>query len=142
MFPSLRICAMEEGRYEIINIDITRNTEIGEPGSTPLSALTEIAGKIRDIADSFPSYIFYYFCDNTQEIPAVSSRNSAIPVQEYRNRLFSAMFQRHCTEEWIDTEIRIGEDFIHLLYRQTEEPYIMELRKMIEDEGNEILSQK
>ena len=72
--------------------------------------------------------VISYFCDFINLLPAT---RKSIPVQEYRSRLFSAMFKRYMSQQdkddFCDDEIKINgvaETFyFHVIYRKEHQLY-------------------
>ena len=65
--------------------------------ATEQNVLHDITGWVADLFASNPNLIIYYSCDDMMPIPSrnISSRNKHLPVNEYRSRLFSHIFDTY-----------------------------------------------
>lgn len=85
--------------------------------------LKEIVSKATDILLSSPDAVLFYFCDFSEQIPHVRHSRDLL-CQEYRDRLFKAMFERFCQnscEDWNDYRIEAiihgAPQYVHLIFR-------------------------
>jgi len=114
------LCEKKLSNIEIIDISIIRKTGIS---SIPPAVFKEMTSKVCDILSSSPNSVLFYFCDSTDPVPdARQSRH--IRCQEYRDKLFSLIFERFCSDskdEWRDCRIEAtikGEpQYAHIIYR-------------------------
>ena len=89
--------------------------------------LYQIEECIADLMQRHPNVILSFFCDFIHFVPS----NKRIPVQEYRSRLFSAMFNRYVSQYHLDdfcnhvVEVEgVSEPFFfHIIYRKEHEVY-------------------
>lgn len=77
----------EEG-IEIVEVLLERVKGVD---STNISVLSEMTNIIHRLFGDNENVILYFFCDDLNEIPCT---NKSVEPQEYRSRLFSAMFER------------------------------------------------
>lgn len=80
-------CLKEEG-IEIVEVLLERVKRVD---STNIAVLSEMTNIIHRLFEDNENVILYFFCDDMNEIPSTSK---SIEPQEYRSRLFSAMFER------------------------------------------------
>ena len=106
---------------EVIDMSIIR-----KKGSDSISlvVLKEIVSKTADILLSSPDAVLFYLCDSTEPIPHVRHSRDLL-CQEYRDRLFTAMFERFCQntcEGWndyrIEASIHGAPQYAHLIFRE------------------------
>ena len=89
--------------------------------------LSQIEECIADLMRKHPNVILSFFCDFIHFVPS----NKRIPVQEYRSRLFSAMFNRYVSQHHLDVFCNhvvkvegVSEPFFfHVIYRKEHEVY-------------------
>jgi len=84
---------------------VNRNIDISEliierihgESTTGQDVLHEITGWVADIFASNPNLIIYYSCDDMSPIPSrnKNSENKDIPVNAYRSRLFTHIFNTY-----------------------------------------------
>ena len=133
------ISVLEEQVRNVIkndNIDISEiiidRLKGGE--STAQEILHVITGRIADLFAENGNLILYYSCDDMNPIPFRNKRsaNKNLPVQEYRSRLFSHIFNSYmCTHQvsgFTNTPIIIcGEgytQYMHLIARDRHQPIV------------------
>ena len=95
---------------------------------TNSKVLVQIENSIADFMQRHRNVVISYFCDFINLLPAT---RKSIPVQEYRSRLFSAMFKRYMSQQdkdvFCDDEIKINgvaETFyFHVIYRKEHQLY-------------------
>lgn len=95
--------------------------------STSQEVLHAITGRIADLFAEHTNLIIYYSCDDMNPIPARNQKgaNKDLPVQEYRSKLFSHIFDSYMYSHQVsgidNTPIIIkGEgytQFMHLIAR-------------------------
>ena len=95
--------------------------------STAQEVLHAITGRIADLFAEHANLIIYYSCDDMNPIPSrnMKSANKDLPVQEYRSKLFSHIFDSYMYSHQVsgidNTPIIIrGEgytQFMHLIAR-------------------------
>lgn len=121
---------------EVIDMSIIRKKGCG---SIPLVVLKEIVSKTTDILLSSPDAVLFYLCDSTEPIPHIRQSRDLL-CQQYRDRLFTAMFERFCLDfgnDWndyrIEASIHGAPQYAHLIFRN-------EHRDVISVIGQEIKS--
>ena len=99
--------------------------------TTEQDVLHDITGWVADIFAQNPNLIIYYSCDDMMPIPSrnTSSENKNLPVNEYRSRLFSHIFDTYMSSHQVsgvsNTPIRLDNYeegigysiFLHLIAR-------------------------
>lgn len=121
------------GNVEIVEVILDR---LYGDNITDRKTLSLISEKIGRIFIESPNLILYYFCDDLHSVP---NQRSSITPQEYRSRLFSAMFERFVKQRELkgvsDSQIYIdavGWDiYLHLIYRDEHSDYIELLKNYI-----------
>ena len=121
---------------EVVEVGLGR---VGSTNVTSHRVLQRIEESIADFMTRNPNAILSYMCDFINLVPS----NKKITVQEYRSRMFSAMFKRYMSQHHIadifDDEIKIdgvAETFyFHVIYHKKHEKYA----KMIADGHHEDL---
>ena len=109
---------------EVVEIGLGRVKGVNVTNHQVLSQIEEC---IADLMQRRQNVILSFFCDFIHLVP--SKKN--IPVQEYRSRLFSAMFNRYVAQHHIAgfcnhvVEIEgVAETFyFHVIYRKEHEAY-------------------
>ena len=117
-------CMRQDG-IELVEIGLGR---VKGNNVTGHKVLKQIEESIADFLDRTPNAVQSYMCDFINLVP---SNKKNITVQEYRSRMFSAMFQRyvsqHHTSDIFDDEIKIegvAESFyFYVIYRKEHERY-------------------
>jgi hypothetical protein len=115
------------------NIDVSELIieRISGDDTTEQEVLHDITGWVADMFANNPNLIIYYSCDDMMPIPSrnANSDNSYLPVNEYRSRLFSHIFESYMASHQVtgvaNTPIRLDnyEDgigysiFMHLIAR-------------------------
>ncbi|MCF0164843.1 MAG: hypothetical protein HUJ92_06125 [Bacteroidales bacterium] len=106
---------------EIIDMSIVRKNGADV---IRMATLKEIADKTVNILDNSPNAILFYICDSTEKIPNIR-RSRKILCQQYRDELFSKMFERYTANldsNWIDykiiAEVENEPQYIHIIYRK------------------------
>ena len=110
---------------EVVEIGLGR---VKGTSITSHRVLGQIEECIADFLSRMPNTILSYMCDFINLVP---SNKKSITVQEYRSRMFSAMFKRYISQHSIDNvfddEIKINgvaETFyFHVIYRKEHERY-------------------
>lgn len=104
---------------------------ISGDSTTEQDVLHDITGWVADVFASHPNLIIYYSCDDMTPIPSrnTNSDNRDLPVNEYRSRLFSHIFDTYMSSHQVsgvaNTPIRLDNYvngvgysiFIHLIAR-------------------------
>ncbi|MBQ9202918.1 MAG: hypothetical protein IJ155_01615 [Prevotella sp.] len=81
--------------------------------TTEQEVLHDITGWVADIFADNPNLVIYYSCDDMMPIPSrnTNSENSGLPVNEYRSRLFSHIFDTYMSSHQVtgitNTPIRL-----------------------------------
>lgn len=109
---------------EVVEIGLARVK--GQNVTSP-HVLALIEDCIADLMQRHQNIILSFFCDFIHFVPS----NKKIPVQEYRSRLFSAMFNRYVSQHHLHdycnhvVEIEgVSEPFFfHVIYRKEHEVY-------------------
>jgi len=113
--------ALEQmGKSEVCDVTLLRQSDYD---GVDRSALKLISHMLFDFLQQNPDNIIYFYCDDFNDLPR-SRHNQALSPQEYRSRLFSALFQdetnRHGIDDYLDDviefEIEGTKRFIHLIY--------------------------
>ena len=116
---------LEGDGIEVVEVGLGR---VKGQGVTGHKVLAQIEDCIADLMLRKRNVILSYFCDFIHLVP---SKKKCITVQEYRSRLFSAMFRRYSTlhglSDFCDNEVRIEgvaeTFFFHIIYRKEHEAY-------------------
>ena len=124
---------MTTNGVEVVDIELERSKGTNV---TSLKVLSLIEDTIADFLLNHENVLFCFFCDFIHLVPTKKN----IPVQEYRSRLFTAMFNRyvklHRLNGFCNHVVKIegvAEPFyFHVIYRKEHEA----LAKMISD-GNQ-----
>lgn len=95
---------------------------------TSHKVLHQIEECTADFLQRMPNVILSYFCDFIHLVP---SQRKDMSVQEYRSRIFSAMFKRYVSQEQqldvCDDEIKINgvtePFFFHVIYHRQHQHY-------------------
>ena len=106
---------------------------------TPMKLLNKFSQLIASFFIGHPNAILYYQCDDISDVPmSFKKKKSGIPVQEYRNRLFTTLFEKVVKKlnvSIIDTPIYIdacGNDvYIHLMSREIHVDMVQKISKDI-----------
>lgn len=105
----------------ILNVLTSRKIDISEliierisgESTTAQDVLHDITGWVAELFASNPNLIIYYSCDDMTPIPSrnKNSENKNMPVNEYRSKLFSHIFDSymasHQVSGVINTPIRL-----------------------------------
>ena len=110
---------------EVVEIGLAR---VKGQNITSHKVLHQIEECIADLLLRMPNVILSYFCDFIHLVP---SRRKNMSVQEYRSRMFSAMFKRYVSQEQqldvCDDEIKINgvaePFFFHVIYHRQNQYY-------------------
>ena len=105
---------------EVVEIGLAR---VKGENITGHKVLHQIEECIADLMQRMPNVILSYFCDFIHLVP---SHKKNMTVQEYRSRMFSAMFKRYVTQQQLfdvcDDEIKINgvtePFFFHVIYHK------------------------
>lgn len=120
---------------------------ISGKSTTEQDVLHDITGWVADIFASNPNLIIYYSCDDMTPIPArnVNSTNKDLPVNEYRSRLFTHIFDTYMVSHQVsgvsNTPIRLDNYengmgysiFIHLIARDIHNDIVEMLKDNIRE---------
>lgn len=118
---------------EVVDIELERSKGLNVTNHKILARIEEC---IADFFQSHNNVLFCFFCDFISLVP---SKKKDMPVQEYRSKLFSAMFHRYVSQHHISNlynnvvKIKgVAETFyVHIIYRQEHSKYA----KMIAEEN-------
>lgn len=116
---------LEQAGIEVVEVGLGR---VKGENITGHKMLGQIEACIADLLQRHPNVILSYFCDFINLVPR---KKKDMTVQEYRSRLFSAMFKRYISlndlDDIFDNEVRIegvAETFyFHVIYRKEHEVY-------------------
>ena len=105
---------------EVVEIGLAR---IKGQNITSHKVLHQIEECIANLMERMPNVILSYFCDFIHLVP---SQKKNMTVQEYRSRIFSAMFKRYVSQQVqldvYDDEIKINgvtePFFFHVIYHK------------------------
>ena len=120
---------------------------ISGKSTTEQDVLHDITGWVADIFASNPNLIIYYSCDDMTPIPArnANSNNKDLPVNEYRSRLFTHIFDTYMVSHQVsgvsNTPIRLDNYengigysiFIHLIARDIHNDVVEMLKDNIRE---------
>lgn len=120
---------------------------ISGESTTGQAVLHDITGWIAEIFASNPNLIIYYSCDDMTPIPSrnKNSDNRDMPVNEYRSKLFSHIFDTYMTSHQVsgvvNTPIQLDnyEDgvgyslFFHFIAREIHNDIVEMLKKDIRE---------
>ena len=138
----------EESKYlDIVEICIDR-----KDGDSPINIdmLGNLVQIIINELNEHPEVILYYFCDVNEHIPNMRESRKILP-QEYRNRLFKSLFNRHyglLPEPWRDFEIELIDPntgisyYFHFLVRESQMSVVESLSKEVADNFSIIMNGK
>ncbi len=115
--------------------------------ATEQDVLHDITGWVADVFASHPNLIIYYSCDDMNPIPSrnINSGNRNLPVNEYRSRLFTHLFDTYMSSHQVsgvtNTPIRLDNYvdgigysiFIHLIARDKHSDIVEMLKGEIKD---------
>lgn len=121
---------------DIVEIDLER---LSGNKPTELKTLRLITTKIIKFIKQNKKTVLYYYCDDMSEIVGVTKE--ILWPQEYRNRLFSLLFERFCKNipdlELKDVTIQINQVgrplFMHLITRLEYVPILEKIRNFLLD---------
>lgn len=110
---------------EVVEIGLAR---VKGESITSHKVLHQIEECIADLLQRMPNVILSYFCDFIHLVPC---QRKDMSVQEYRSRMFSAMFKRYVSQEQqldvCDDEIKINgvaePFFFHVIYHRQHQHY-------------------
>ena len=80
---------------EVVEIGLGRSSGFNVTTPTVLAQIEDITA---DLLHRHPNAIISFFCDFINTIPSTKKK---IPVQEYRSRIFSLMFDRYVSKKHI-----------------------------------------
>ena len=140
---------------DIISVLNQRNIDISElmidrisgESTTEQDVLHDITGWVADVFASNPNLIIYYSCDDMTPIPSrnINSENKNLPVNEYRSRLFTHIFDTYMSSHQVsgvtNTPIRLDNYvdgmgysiFIHLIARDVHSDVVDLLKENIKE---------
>ena len=109
---------------EVVEIGLAR---VKGQNITGHHVLAQIEECIADLMQRHQNVILSFFCDFIHFVPS----NKRIPVQEYRSRLFSGMFNRYVAQHHmtnfcnhvVEVEGVSETFFFHVIYRKEHEAY-------------------
>lgn len=107
------------GNLEIIEVFLDR---ISGKSITDASILARISEILANMFAQNSNIIFYFFCDDLNEIPNIRVSRRNITRQEYRSRLFSHMFCQYCKHHNIND---FHDNVIHFM--AIDRPYYIHL---------------
>ena len=85
---------------------------ISGQSTTSQEVLHDITGWVAELFASYPNLIIYYSCDDMTPIPSrnTNSNNKNIPVNAYRSKLFTHIFDTYMTSHQVSgvTNTMIG----------------------------------
>ena len=136
---------LEERGIDVSELMIDR---ISGENTTEQDVLHDITGWVADIFASNSDLIIYYSCDDMTPIPSrnVNSENRDLPVNEYRSRLFTHIFDSYMSSHQVigvtNTPIRLDNYnngvgyslFIHLIARDKHSAIV----ELLKDEIREV----
>ncbi len=110
---------------EVVEIGLAR---VKGQNITSHKVLRQIEECVADLMQRMPNVILSYFCDFIHLVP---SHKKNMTVQEYRSRMFSAMFKRYVSQQeqmdLCDDEIKIDgvaePFFFHVIYHKQHQHY-------------------
>jgi len=110
---------------EVVEIGLAR---VKGENITGHKVLHQIEECIADLMQRMPNVILSFFCDFIHLVP---SHKKNMTVQEYRSRMFSAMFKRYVTQQQLfdvcDDEIKINgvtePFFFHVIYHKNHQHF-------------------
>ena len=110
---------------EVVEIGLAR---VKGENITGHKVLHQIEECIADLMQRMPNVILSYFCDFIHLVP---SHKKNMTIQEYRSRMFSAMFKRYVTQQQLfdvcDDEIKINgvtePFFFHVIYHKNHQHF-------------------
>ena len=108
------------GASEVCDVSLLRKSDYS---GVDRKALRLISKMLFDFMADNPDNIIYFYCDDFNDLPR-SGKHMKLSPQEYRSRLFSALFadetRRHGAGMYVDDVLSFdvgGENkFIHLIY--------------------------
>ena len=111
---------LKMGASEVCDVSLLRKSDYS---GVDRNALRLISRMLFDFMADNPDNIIYFYCDDFNELPR-SGRHARMSPQEYRSRLFSALFddetRRHGAGLYVDDVLTFDVDgdtkFIHLIY--------------------------
>ena len=136
---------LAERQIDISEMMIER---ISGESSTGQDILHDITGWVAELFASNPNLIIYYSCDDMTPIPSRNkkSENKDMPVNEYRSRLFTHIFDTYMTSHQVsgvvNTPIQLDNYnngigyslFFHLIARDIHSDIV----EMLEDDIREV----
>ena len=139
----------------ILNVLTSRKIDISEliierisgESTTAQDVLHDITGWVAELFASNPNLIIYYSCDDMTPIPSrnKNSENKDMPVNEYRSKLFTHIFDSymasHQVSGVINTPIRLDNYengmgyslFFHFIAREIHSDIVEMLKKDIKE---------
>ena len=139
----------------ILKVLISRKIDISEliierisgESTTGQDILHDITGWVAELFASNPNLIIYYSCDDMPPIPSrnINSENKDMPVNEYRSRLFTHIFDSYMTSHQVsgvvNTPIRLDNYengmgyslFFHFIAREIHSDIIEMLKEDIKE---------
>ena len=115
--------------------------------TTEQDVLHDITGWVADLFANNPNLIIYYSCDDMTPIPSrnTNSENKDLPVNEYRSRLFTHIFDTYMSSHQVsgvtNTPIRLDNYengvgyslFFHFIARDTHIDIVEKLKENIKE---------
>ena len=134
--------ALEDRNIDVSELMIDR---ISGNSTTEQDVLHDITGWVADLFACNPNLIIYYSCDDMTPIPSrnTNSDNRDLPVNEYRSRLFTHIFDSYMSSHQVsgvtNTPIRLDNYengfgyslFFHLIARDKHNDIVEMLKEEI-----------
>lgn len=134
--------ALEDRNIDVSELMIDR---ISGNSTTEQDVLHDITGWVADLFAGNPNLIIYYSCDDMTPIPSrnTNSDNRDLPVNEYRSRLFTHIFDSYMSSHQVsgvtNTPIRLDNYengfgyslFFHLIARDKHNDIVEMLKEEI-----------
>ena len=86
------LCSLE-GKVELFTVTLDRIEGNNPVSPYQLGILEEMIARFMK---DHPNGVLCYYCDYLNSIPAIRKNRPSITVQEYRSKLFEAVFNRYC----------------------------------------------
>ena len=140
---------------DVLTVLAERNIDVSElmidrisgESTTAQDVLHDITGWVADLFANNPNLIIYYSCDDMTPIPSrnIKSGNRDLPVNEYRSRLFSHIFDSYMLSHQVsgvtNTPIRLDNYengigyslFFHLIARDRHNDIVEMLKENIRE---------
>ena len=152
ILTSANVGALPDDMQKILalrNIDVSELIidRISGTSTTGQDVLHDITGWVAELFASNPNLIIYYSCDDMTPIPSrnTNSDNKQMPVNEYRSRLFTHIFDTYMTSYLVsgvsNTPIRLDNYengvgyslFFHFISRDAHIDIVEKLKENIKE---------